>query len=151
MAIFFAVVVTYFVCFGVLTHSMIIFGRRKFAVALIIAAILMWSEICVLKMNGIGLEIFEHSSYAGILLLIPGLIANEMERASVSSVTSGMSLCIAWILIVGGLYHETRSFFRPEQVIPLLAAFAGILVVAGVLSKTSGQHRSPARLQSIRE
>jgi poly-gamma-glutamate biosynthesis protein PgsC/CapC len=144
---------TWVLCCGILIPQMIIFGRRKFALVLITGATVTWTLANILPplSVSINLELFDHPSYAGILLLIPGLIANEIERSTISSVTAGTCVVIAWILIVCGLYYEVRTFLRPEKIIPLLASLTGLLLLVASLSKLAVMQVRPTTIRYVRE
>ena len=129
VALFFAATATYLVCCNLLIPSMIIFGRRKFALMLMVGSIVMWGVLLLLKWAGIPLAIADHPLYAGILILVPGLIANEVQRTSVLQVSSGLGLMTAWIFAFGRLYHELQTFVRPSVVLPLSLCLIGILLL----------------------
>ncbi len=112
--------ITYLVCCRLLIPWMIIFGRRKFALVLIVGTTLMWTTSLIVGTLGIPLPYVDHPSHAALIVLLPGLIANDMQRSSIPRVCFGLGLLCSWVLVVAGLFHEITHFSRPQIVIPLV-------------------------------
>ena len=110
-----------------LMKSMIVFGRRKFALMLIVGAILMWSGLIVCRNLGIGDAVSDHPAYAGILTLLPGLVANEIQRTGHLKFSLGLGLVAFWTYSTCHLFYEFGSCLRPHFVIPLMAGASAIL------------------------
>ncbi|MEO6318509.1 MAG: poly-gamma-glutamate biosynthesis protein PgsC/CapC [Acidimicrobiales bacterium] len=84
----------------VLMTHLILFGRRKFAAMLLTSSAIVWAGIWMGErlipgaMHGqMGV-----TSLALTPLFIPGLLANDMERSSISRVAVGVSLSCAFVL-----------------------------------------------------
>ena len=125
---------SYAICSTLIIPNMIIFGRRKFASMLIIGAIVFWINTVLLSSMGIRVPLVNHPAYAGIIILLPGLIANDMHRVGITRVLTGMGLLVSWIFVIANLYYEVRFYSRPEYVFPLVGCLSGIWLVIGFLS-----------------
>lgn len=116
-----------------LSRTMILFGRRKFGAMLAVSAILSWT---VLWMGSalFGIEVQAYQNLASIALMpifIPGLLANDMERAGPGRVAVGSLLGVAFvlpaILFLEGVVNDA-TVHRPLAV---LACMAGLVVFDG--------------------
>ncbi|MEM7454304.1 MAG: poly-gamma-glutamate biosynthesis protein PgsC/CapC [Planctomycetota bacterium] len=132
MCILSAALVTYGICCRLLIPRMIVFGRRKFAMMLIVGALLMWGFTLALAFTGPRLPLVDHPAYAGIVILLPGLIANDMQRSGLIRVTFGLGATTGATFIFASLYCEIRSFGRPENVLHL-ASLAALVSLACLL------------------
>ncbi|HSF86585.1 MAG TPA: poly-gamma-glutamate biosynthesis protein PgsC/CapC [Acidimicrobiia bacterium] len=89
-----AAVVTWFIVTHVLSRFVILFGRRKFSSMLLVGALLSWVGLA-LAVNIFGLEDKAFATLASIALgplFLPGLLANDMHRASPGKVLLGAGL-----------------------------------------------------------
>ena len=130
---------THLICTQFLMPRMIVFGRRKFAMMLIVGSLMMWAYLIVCEGMGTLLSNFQHPAYAGILILLPGLIANDMHRSDISNVLTGMGLLVSWVFLIVNLYYEIRYFARPEYTIPLAGLLIGLMMAICVIKNTSNQ------------
>lgn len=116
-----------------LSRTMILFGRRKFAAMLAVSAILSWTVLW-LGSALLGIEVQAYQNLASIALMpifIPGLLANDMERAGPGRVALGSMLGVAFvlpaILFVEGVVDDA-TVRRP---LAILACMAGLVVFDG--------------------
>ena len=134
VAIIVVAVATYWINVCFLMPTMIVFGRRKFAIMLIIAAVGMWCCCSIAETLQMNLPILSHPAYAGVVILLPGLIANDMQRTSFTRVATGLGLLTSWIFAIASLVYEIRFFSRPDYVIQLVACCLLILLVVATFS-----------------
>ncbi len=152
--------VTYVIVTRLLQPWMILFGRRKFAAMLIVSALVAWSAIWF-GTAVLGYEVSYYmtlSSVALTPLFVPGLVANDMERAGIPRVVVGTVLGAGFV--VPGLLAvvsvlETGSPSLPWTLASLLAGsiifhpqirWVGSRVLAAVIHLalgTRGRHRPP--------
>lgn len=147
LAIMVAALTTYQICRRFLIPRMIVFGRRKFALILIVGALLMWGLQLFLKSAGIHEPLMEHPLYAGILVLLPGLIANDMQRTGVLQVVIGLGLLVSWVAILAGLLCEFFAYSRPQEVVRLIGCLGGIFLIVLFLKKSTDEKVSTTSIQ----
>lgn len=95
-------VITHQVVTRVLMTRLILFGRRKFASMLMISSAIVWVAIWA-GQRFFPLPVQEHLGVASLALtplFLPGLIANDMQRASVARVLAGVTLASTCVLTV---------------------------------------------------
>ena len=138
----FVAVTTYLLCVNILIPRMIIFGRRKFALMLLVGSVLMWAVLIVLGQLGIEFPLAYHPSYAGIIILLPGLIANDMQRSSVTSVVCGLGLMASWIFVLASLYYEIRNHSRPDRLCLFIGGLISVLLVVQFSQRPSQKMNS---------
>jgi poly-gamma-glutamate biosynthesis protein PgsC/CapC len=91
---------TWLVVTRLLMPSMILFGRRKFASMLVIAGLLSWVLLWI-GVQILGVNSTAYATIASIPLtpvFVPGLLANDMERSSVSRVILGTTLGALFVI-----------------------------------------------------
>jgi poly-gamma-glutamate biosynthesis protein PgsC/CapC len=86
--------ITYGVVAKVLMRHMILFGRRKFSAMLLISSAIAWPALWI---GGriLGSSLSDHLAVGSLALtplLLPGLVANDMQRTSPARVAFGLSL-----------------------------------------------------------
>jgi poly-gamma-glutamate biosynthesis protein PgsC/CapC len=93
-------VITYVLVTRVLMTRLILFGRRKFASMLLISSGFVWTSIWVgERLLPIGLQSqLGVTSVALTPLFLPGLLANDMQRATVPRVLVGVTLTATFVL-----------------------------------------------------
>ena len=137
-----AALATHLLCCRMLIPQLVVFGRRKFSLMLIVGAILMWGIGLLLAVARVEVQIINHPCYAGIVILLPGLIANSMQRTSIVSVGIGLGLLASWIFVIVTLFYEVKYFARPEHVFPLVGCLSGIFLVTIFLRRRNGLETS---------
>ena len=120
---------TWLIVTRILMPSMVLFGRRKFASMLVIAGLLSWIGLWL------GVQIFgvNSTAYATIAsipltpVFVPGLLANDMERASLPRVAIGTA--------VGALFVIPATLLTIALITgagaPSIAIYATLSVVSG--------------------
>ena len=136
IVIFFAALCTFLVVTHGLMPQMIVFGRRKFALMLLVGALVMWATQILLGGLGVDFPLAHHSSYAGIIILLPGLIANDMQRSSVTRVLCGLGLLASWIFVAASLYYEVCTYSRPDRLFLLIGCLSSVLLVIKFLQQS---------------
>ena len=124
-----------------LMARMIVFGRRKFSLMLITGSVIMWTAIGIASSAGIGVEQASNPQCIGIMILIPGLIANEIQRFGFRSVATGCVLSSAWIYSVASIFCELQNCPRPVRLLHLVGTglLSGLTVF--YLRKTPDRER----------
>ena len=85
---------TYWVVAKVLMRHMILFGRRKFSTMLLTSSAIAWPALWI-GGRVLSPSLSEHLAVGSLALtplLLPGLVANDMQRTSPARVTFGLSL-----------------------------------------------------------
>ena len=130
--IFTVALMTHFVVVPFLLRNMIIFGRRKFATFLLCGAMLMWFSLLTFQQLGQPLPFADQAPYAGILILLPGLIANEIQRSHSLRVASGLAMVMSLTFCCTALIYEFTSVCRPFFILFYSAILAGLTLVLWV-------------------
>jgi poly-gamma-glutamate biosynthesis protein PgsC/CapC len=84
----------------VFMRTLIVFGRRKFALMMVSASVASWAGVWV-STAIFGLSVTAYESMATVALtplFVPGLIANDLERSSPLLVFSGLVYSVAFVL-----------------------------------------------------
>ncbi|MEX1279421.1 MAG: poly-gamma-glutamate biosynthesis protein PgsC/CapC [Acidimicrobiia bacterium] len=87
-------IITWALVTRILMRVMILFGRRKFAAMLIVGALLSWASLLTIG-PWLGWDPSHYLSLSALALtplFVPGLMANDMERASVGVTLGGTFL-----------------------------------------------------------
>ncbi|MEM9411395.1 MAG: poly-gamma-glutamate biosynthesis protein PgsC/CapC [Planctomycetota bacterium] len=148
VSILMAAVVTYWINVWLIMPNMIVFGRRKFSAMLIVGSLVMWAFCILVEGLGIGSPVLSHPAYAGIIMLLPGLIANDMQRASLNRVIAGLGILSGWVFAVASLIYELRYFSRPDQIVPLAGISIVLLLIIFLFTESEKQH-SKHRLPAV--
>ena len=120
---------TYLIVTRLLMPWMILFGRRKFATMLLIAAIISWS----LMWAGtalLGFEVNHYMSLGSIALtplFLPGLLANDMHRASPLRVVGGVALGGSFVIPLTLAFEMATAGVFPHVWI-MVATLSGSLI-----------------------
>ena len=91
---------TWVIVTRLLMPSMILFGRRKFASMLVVAGLLSWTGMW-LGVQLFGINSTAYATIASIPLtpvFVPGLLANDMERASLPRVAIGTAVGAVFVI-----------------------------------------------------
>lgn len=121
--------VTYLIVTRLLMPWMILFGRRKFATMLMVAALLSWS----LMWAGTALLGFQVNYYMSLgsialtPLFLPGLLANDMHRATPLRVVGGVALGASFVIPLT-LAFETASAGVFPHLWVMVATLSGSLI-----------------------
>lgn len=151
---------TYLIVIKLLMPWMILFGRRKFATMLLLASLLSWSFMWM-GTQFLGLSANHYMNLASIALtplFVPGLLANDMHRASPTRVVLGVALGASFVIPLTLAFEQATAGIFPHLwlFISLLSgslifrdqlAHLGRVVVTGslkVVRGTGGRHSIPA-------
>jgi hypothetical protein len=123
---------TYMIITRLLAPRMILFGRRKFALTLLVASILTWAALLLRDHLSGAATLALSSPFALIHLTLTGLFANDFERVGIRRVAVGTSLAVAFTLSTTLWVVEVFSAGRLEVALPLMAAsFAACAILFG--------------------
>lgn len=92
--------VTYLVVTRGLMRFMILFGRRKFATMLIVSSVLAWTSLVTVG-PWLGWDPNHYLSLSALglaPLFVPGLMANDMERASIGTTLAGTAMSAFFVI-----------------------------------------------------
>ncbi len=84
----------------VFMKTMIVFGRRKFALMMVSASVISWAGVWI-SISVFHVSVTAYESMATVALtplFVPGLIANDLERSSPLLVFSGLVYSVAFVL-----------------------------------------------------
>ena len=121
--------VTYLIVTRLLMPWMILFGRRKFATMLMVAALLSWS----LMWAGTALLGFQVNYYMSLgsialtPLFLPGLLANDMHRASPLRVVGGVALGASFVIPLTLAFEMASAGVFPHLWV-MVASLSGSLI-----------------------
>jgi poly-gamma-glutamate biosynthesis protein PgsC/CapC len=125
-------ITTYLLVTKVLMRWMILFGRRKFATMLIVSSVLSWTSLLTIG-PAIGWDPSHYLSLSALALtplFVPGLMANDMERSSVSVVVTGTTMSALFVIPLT-VAAQSWSLGEPWWEVTglvLVGAMAGIFV-----------------------
>jgi poly-gamma-glutamate biosynthesis protein PgsC/CapC len=118
----------------VFMRSMILFGRRKFALMMVTASILSWAGVW-LSTSVFDVSIAAYESMATVALtplFVPGLIANDMERVSPLFVFTGMVFSVSFVLTTTWLVVTAVTGYYggwvPEPMAIAVAVTSGLVI-----------------------
>ncbi len=117
----------------VFMRTMIVFGRRKFALMMVSASVISWAGVW-LSIGVFDVSATAYESMATVALtplFVPGLIANDLERSSPLLVFSGLVYSVAFVLTTTWLVVTGVTGYYSGWV-PLPMAIA-IAVVSGLV------------------
>jgi poly-gamma-glutamate biosynthesis protein PgsC/CapC len=117
----------------VFMKTMIVFGRRKFALMMVSASVLAWAGVWIsTAVFDVSATAYESmASVALTPLFVPGLIANDLERSSPFHVFSGLIYSVSFVLTTTWLV-VTRVTGHYEGWIPVPMCIA-VAVVSGLI------------------
>jgi poly-gamma-glutamate biosynthesis protein PgsC/CapC len=84
----------------VFMRTMIVFGRRKFALMMVCASVVSWAGVWI-STGVFNVSVAAYESMATVALtplFVPGLIANDLERSSPFLVLSGLVYSVSFVL-----------------------------------------------------
>lgn len=127
-------IVTWAFVVSVLQPRLILFGRRKFAAMMLTSALMAWGGTWLFG-GVLGFEFAAYQSVAGVTLtplFVPGLIANDIERAGLGRVVSGVVLGAAFTAgttwTVAGMFGVAPAFDLGTPAVLTLTVMTGSAV-----------------------
>jgi poly-gamma-glutamate biosynthesis protein PgsC/CapC len=103
---------TYLIVSRLLTDRLLLFGRRKVAMMLLVASVLAWTtELAVVAVSGGGYQPWQ--AFNAITLMVPGLIANDMQRQGVERTAWGIAIAILSVIAMMNLLTGALDFLNP--------------------------------------
>jgi hypothetical protein len=103
---------TYLIVARGLGARLLLFGRRKVAMMMLVAATIAWAgEALVVGASG-GLY-HPWQGFNAITLMIPGLLANDAERQGPERTVWGVVLATLTVIVVMNLLTATLDVARP--------------------------------------
>ncbi len=120
---------TYLIVTRALMPWMILFGRRKFATMLLIAAIISWT-LMWMGTALFGFEVNHYMSLGSIALtplFLPGLLANDMHRASPLRVVGGVALGASFVIPLTLAFETAVAGVFPHLWV-MVATLSGSLI-----------------------
>ncbi|MGA9597119.1 MAG: poly-gamma-glutamate biosynthesis protein PgsC/CapC [Acidimicrobiia bacterium] len=118
----------------VFMRSMILFGRRKFALMMVTASILSWVGVWI-STSVFDVSVAAYESMATVALtplFVPGLIANDMERVSPLFVFTGMVFSVSFVLTTTWLVVTAVTGYYggwvPEPMAIAVAVTSGLVI-----------------------
>ncbi|MCP4309265.1 MAG: hypothetical protein GY788_31200 [bacterium] len=142
----------------VFMKTMIVFGRRKFALMMVSASVISWTGVW-LSIAVFDVSITAYESMATVALtplFVPGLIANDLERSSPLLVFSGLVYSVAFVLTTTWLVATAVTGYYggwvPLQMSIAVAVISGLVIFGNqfvllgkwVWAGTLGRFLSPA-------
>ncbi len=117
----------------VFMRTMIIFGRRKFALMMVSASVVSWAGVWIaISVFDISVTAYESMATVALTpLFVPGLIANDLERSSPLMVFSGLVYSVSFVLTTTWLVATAVTGYYAGWV-PLPMAVA-VAVVTGLV------------------
>ena len=118
----------------VFMKTMIVFGRRKFALMMVSASIISWAGVWV-STGVFNLSVASYESMATVALtplFVPGLIANDVERSSPFLVMSGLVYSVSFVLtttwIVVAIVAGSYDGWIPQSIAVAIAVISGLFI-----------------------
>ncbi|MEA2003052.1 MAG: poly-gamma-glutamate biosynthesis protein PgsC/CapC [Actinomycetota bacterium] len=117
----------------VFMRTMIVFGRRKFALMMVSASVVSWAGVWIaIAVFDISVTAYESMATVALTpLFVPGLIANDLERSSPLMVFSGLVYSVSFVLTTTWLVTTAVTGYYAGWV-PLPMAIA-VAVVTGLV------------------
>lgn len=117
----------------VFMRTMIVFGRRKFALMMVSASVLSWAGVWIsTAVFDVSATAYESmASVALTPLFVPGLIANDLERSSPFHVITGLIYSVSFVLTTAWIVITRVTGFYGGW-IPLWMSTA-VAVISGLI------------------
>jgi poly-gamma-glutamate biosynthesis protein PgsC/CapC len=117
----------------VFMRTMIIFGRRKFALMMVSASVVSWAGVWIsIAVFDVSITAYESMATVALTpLFVPGLIANDLERSSPLLVFSGLVYSVSFVLTTTWLATAAVTNYYGGWV-PMPMAI-GVSVVSGLV------------------
>jgi poly-gamma-glutamate biosynthesis protein PgsC/CapC len=111
-------VLTYVIVARLLGTRLLLFGRRKVAMMMLVAAAIAWAtETLVITLTGGQYQPWQ--GFNAITLMIPGLLANDAERQGLERTTWGVALAVLAVLVSMNLLTAAL-----KAIVPAVSALA---------------------------
>jgi poly-gamma-glutamate biosynthesis protein PgsC/CapC len=123
-------ILTHQIVTRVLMKRLILFGRRKFAAMLMLSSTLVWMAVWTGE-RFFPVPLQEHlgvTSLALTPLFLPGLLANDMQRSSISRVLTGVTLASTFVLSVTWTIETAVT----RQAQPVLHTVMAVVTAAAI-------------------
>ncbi|MEO7118488.1 MAG: poly-gamma-glutamate biosynthesis protein PgsC/CapC [Candidatus Limnocylindrales bacterium] len=105
-------VTTYVVVTKVLLARLLLFGRRKLAMTILVSTVLAWSaELAITSLTGGAYHPWR--GFNAITMLVPALIANDAERQGLERTAWGVALATLTVLAATNLLIAGLDVIRP--------------------------------------
>ncbi len=117
----------------VFMKTMIVFGRRKFALMMVSASIISWAGVWIsTAVFDVSIAAYESMATVALTpLFVPGLIANDLERSSPLLVFSGLVYSVGFVLTTTWLVTTAVTGYYGGW-IPLKMSIA-VAVICGLV------------------
>lgn len=117
----------------VFMKTMIVFGRRKFALMMVSASIISWAGVWIsTAVFDVSIAAYESMATVALTpLFVPGLIANDLERSSPLLVFSGLVYSVGFVLTTTWLVTTAVTGYYGGW-IPLRMSIA-VAVICGLV------------------
>ena len=118
----------------VFMRTMIVFGRRKFALMMVSASIISWAGVWIsTAVFDVSIAAYESMATVALTpLFVPGLIANDLERSSPLLVFSGLVYSTAFVLTTTWLVVTVATGYYggwiPQPMAIAVAVISGLVV-----------------------
>ncbi len=123
-------IVSWFIVTRLLMKHMILFGRRKFATMMLVSASLAWLLIYAGSLI-FGFEVEAYQTLASVALtpiFVPGLLANDMERAGPLRVGAGALAGTAFVLPLTLSIEDLVDTGTPQPVLMAVALVSALVI-----------------------
>lgn len=139
LQVVFALVVgflTYLLVTKLLMPWMILFGRRKFATMLLLASLMSWTFMWIgVRVFGVAANSYMNlASVALTPLFVPGLLANDMHRASPARVVMGVGLGASFVIPLTLALEQASAGIFPHLWL-FIAMLSGSLIFRDQITK----------------
>ena len=118
----------------VFMRTMIVFGRRKFALMMVSASIISWAGVWIsTAVFDVSIAAYESMATVALTpLFVPGLIANDLERSSPLLVFSGLVYSVGFVLTTTWLVVTAVTGYYggwiPQPMAIAVAVITGLVV-----------------------
>ncbi|MDJ0924480.1 MAG: poly-gamma-glutamate biosynthesis protein PgsC/CapC [Acidimicrobiia bacterium] len=118
----------------VFMRTMIVFGRRKFALMMVSASVISWAGVWIAT-GLFDMSVAAYESMATVALtplFVPGLIANDLERSSPFLVFSGLIYSVSFVLTTTWIVVTAVTGYYggwvPQPMAVAVAVISGLVV-----------------------
>lgn len=146
----------------VFMKTLIVFGRRKFALMMVSASIISWAGVWIsTSVFHVTVDAYESMATVALTpLFVPGLIANDLERSSPLLVFSGLVYSVAFVLTTTWIVTTAVTGYYggwvPQPMAVAVAVVSGLVIFGNqfvmlgryVWGSTLGRFLSPSPARS---
>ncbi len=115
-------------------RTMIVFGRRKFALMMVSASVISWAGVWI-STGVFNVSVAAYESMATVALtplFVPGLIANDLERSSPFLVFSGLVYSVSFVLTTTWIVVTFATGYYggwvPQPMAVAIAVVSGLVI-----------------------